>query len=426
MSLGVALVVMVIVLHGVIRDSFNKSAQGYDLIIGPKGSALEVVLSTVFYLKPPVGTIPASYMDEFTGQHGQYRNRVEAAIPVAIGHHFRGCPVVGTTPDFFDKLEFMGGKTYKFREGDNFKKTDTYAAVLGAKAQKKSGLFLGDTFQPAELGDDSEIGSNSHTPFKVTGILAPTGTPNDNAIFVNVNGFDCMHGNEDDNDHDHDHAHDNDHDHAHAPTKYSAILLMTKQRDAGPELTEEQLRDESKMPSAEMMTRTRPDLEAMKLPQEIDQTVDAQAISPSREIASLFENMIGNIQMILIMLAILVIIVAGIGMMVSIYNTMNERRQEIAVMRALGARRTTVMAIILLESILLSFGGGVFGVLIGHVLIGVIGPWVAVYTGIIVEPWNFQWAELILVPGLILLASVVGYLPAAVAYRQDVANSLKP
>jgi putative ABC transport system permease protein len=164
----------------------------------------------------------------------------------------------------------------------------------------------------------------------------------------------------------------------------------------------------------------------MALPALIDKTDKAQAVSPSKEIAFLFDNMIGNVQVILIMLATLVIIVAGIGMMVSIYNTMNERRQEIAIMRALGAKRTTVMAIILLESILLSLGGGFLGVLIGHGLIGIINPWISAYTGIVVELWKFQWSELILVPGLVILASIVGYLPAAVAYKQDVASSLKP
>ena len=419
MSLGVALVVTVIVFHSVISDSFNRSAQGYDLIIGPKGSALEMVLSTVFYLKPPVGTIPASYMDELTGRNGQYRAAVEKAIPVAIGHEFRACPVVGTTPDFFTELEYMGGKKYSFREGENISNADIYSAVIGFRVQNRLGLKLGDTFQPSETGDTSTM-ANSHDPFKIVGILNPTGTPNDGAIFVNVNGFQCMHDVAEGEEHDHDHAH------AHKPTKYSAILVMTKREEAGIEMTGEDLVSGENRPSAELMYRTRPSLKAMELPGTIDQTLDAQAVSPSKEIAYLFENMIGNIQMILVMLAILVICVAGIGMMVSIYNTMNERRQEIAVMRALGARRTTVMSIILLESILLSLGGGVWGVILGHCIIGVIAPSVSVYTGIVVQPWSFQWSELILIPGLILLASVVGYLPAAVAYRQDVANSLKP
>jgi putative ABC transport system permease protein len=433
MSLGVALVVMVIVIHNVISDSFNRSAQGYDLIIGPKGSALEIVLSTVFYRKSPVGTVPASYLEEF--RRGKYRASVEHAIPVSIGHEYRGCPVVGTTPDFFTKLEFMGGKKYSFSKGGNFDFSDEHAAVVGARAFKTSGLQLGESFTPNETGDVSTAADGRHSPFKIVGVLEPTGTPNDNAIFVNVNGFQCMHdetvaaensglagsitNNAVHEVHDHDHAHD------HSPTKYSAIFVMTRREEAGRELSKEDLLEGTNQPSADLLNRTRPNLQAMQLPAELDQTLDVQAVSPSKEISDLLRNIVGNVQMLLILLAILVIIVAGIGMMVSIYNTMNERRQEIAVMRALGARRTTVMLIILLESILLSLGGGFFGVLIGHGLIGVVGPWISGYTGIAVQPWNFQWSEMILIPGLVILASVVGYLPAAVAYRQDVANSLK-
>jgi putative ABC transport system permease protein len=84
------------------------------------------------------------------------------------------------------------------------------------------------------------------------------------------------------------------------------------------------------------------------------------------------------------------------------------------------------MAIILLESILLSLGGGALGLVFGHLLIGGMGPLIAEHTGIVIRFWDFQLAEIILIPGLILLASIVGFLPAAVAYKQDVATSLAP
>ena len=110
--------------------------------------------------------------------------------------------------------------------------------------------------------------------------------------------------------------------------------------------------------------------------------------------------------------------------MVSIYNSMNDRRHEIAVMRALGARRITVMMIVLFESILLAIGGGALGVFLGHGLTWVFSPTIMEYTGVVVQPWEFQRTELILIPGLVILATVVGYLPAVVAYRTDVAESL--
>jgi putative ABC transport system permease protein len=103
---------------------------------------------------------------------------------------------------------------------------------------------------------------------------------------------------------------------------------------------------------------------------------------------------------------------------------MSDRRHEIAVIRALGAKRRTVMLIVLLESILLALGGGLIGLALGHGLTGVLAPMIAERTGVAVNALQFQFNELILVPGLILLASAVGYMPAVVAYRTDVAQSL--
>jgi len=116
--------------------------------------------------------------------------------------------------------------------------------------------------------------------------------------------------------------------------------------------------------------------------------------------------------------------VAGIGIMVSIYNSMSDRRHEIAIMRALGASRQIVMLVILFESILLSLGGGALGLALAHGAIAVGGPLIAEWTPVNVGLLQFRTMELILIPGLLVLASVVGYLPAVAAYKTDVAKSL--
>ena len=128
--------------------------------------------------------------------------------------------------------------------------------------------------------------------------------------------------------------------------------------------------------------------------------------------------------MVLLVFAVMIVLVAGIGIMVSIYNSMNDRRHEIAIMRALGARRSTVMMVILLESILLSLGGGLLGLRLGHGLLAIAGPWIAEKVNLPLSMLEFRAVELILIPGLIALASIVGYLPAVAAYRTDVGKSL--
>jgi putative ABC transport system permease protein len=151
--------------------------------------------------------------------------------------------------------------------------------------------------------------------------------------------------------------------------------------------------------------------------------------------------------MVLFGLTVLVVIVSAIGIMVSIYNSMSERRHEIAVMRALGARRGKIMAIVLLESILLALMGGLCGWLLGHALVAGLSPLIAERTGVEIgfgylappinvinwevpvgeNPFRIRWdayPELLLIPGLILLASLVGFLPALSAYKTDVSKSL--
>jgi putative ABC transport system permease protein len=136
-------------------------------------------------------------------------------------------------------------------------------------------------------------------------------------------------------------------------------------------------------------------------------------------------------------LAALIVVVAGIGIMVSIYNSMNDRRRDIAIMRSLGASRNTVMLVILFESILLSLAGGVGGLLLGHGLIGLLNPYITAETGVSIGVFDFASYnlllggrsypipyEVVLVPGLVILASLVGFLPAMAAYRTDVAKAL--
>ena len=150
----------------------------------------------------------------------------------------------------------------------------------------------------------------------------------------------------------------------------------------------------------------------------------AQAVAPAREVAMLMDSIVGPVRLILLVLTVLIVIVAGISILVSIYNSMSERSHDIAVMRALGASRGAVMAIILVESILLSLGGGLIGMLLGHGMIGLASPYVVERTGVALGLFEFDWQELVLIPGLVVLASLVGFLPALAAYRTDVAKAL--
>ncbi len=415
MALGVALVVAVLVMYSVVDASFRRNAQGFNLIVGAKGSPLDLVFNTVYHMGNPIRTIPYKCYEEL--DHGKYSSEVEAAIPVCIGDNYKGFRIIGTVPEMFDKLEYLGGKKYRFAQGENFTKEEIHDAVIGAIAARKTGLRVGDSFRPVH-GVEAEHGQE-HEPFKVVGILAATGTPNDRALFVNMEGFYAMHKGQHEAEEEPEeadvagkpeHAHEKEKAGQHAPQeaahdhaghdhekKVTAVLVVL---------------DESRIDRAQALFGL------------LNDEPYTQAVRPAEVIDRLFKELIGNIELVLLILAVLIVIVAGIGILVSIYNSMNDRRHEIAVMRALGARRQTVMMIILFESILLSLGGGALGLTLGHGLVAALTPLIVEQTGVAMSMLYFQPAELILIPGLIVLASLVGYLPAVMAYRTDVARSL--
>lgn len=445
MALGVALVIAVLVVYGVLRTQFMQGAQGYHLIVGAKGGKLQLVLNTVYHLSQPIENIPYSYYKEFTD--GRFAAATQVAIPFCLGdsyiHGNRSYRVVGTTADLFDKVEYSRTSegtplTYQFADGRNFHPEHFFEAVIGSVVAQQTGLNVGDTFEPSHGIIEAEGDGHKHEAFTIVGILEPTGTPNDRALFVNVEGFYLLENhakpvdeaseaadsatdaaetgavsgdavaatdesNHDHAEHGHDHAHDHDHAHGHAhhtplpenQREVTAVLLVLK----------------SDLYSDGIFTM-------------VNEGSVAQAVFPSREIVNLFSQIVGPIQLILLVLTVLIVVVAGIGIMVSIYNSMSDRSHEIAVMRALGAGRTTVMAIILLESILLSLSGGVAGMIIGHGLIGLVNPLVVSQTGVSLHFLQFDPKELMLIPGLVVLASLVGFLPAMAAYRTDVAKAL--
>lgn len=453
-ALGVALVVAVLVIYSVVENTFERSANGYNMIVGAKGGKMQLVLNTVFHLSQPIENIPWAFYKEFT--EGKYSSVVEVAVPCCMGDNYKGYRVVGTTPRLFEDIEYAPGKPYEFSSGRNFESDHFFEAVVGHMVARKTGLKVGDQFEPTHGVTTEEDQGHKHDAFKVVGILAPTGTPNDRALFVNIEGFLLLEGHakevradsqedehaggDDEHGDDHDHK-DHDHGDEHAGHEHG-----DKEHDDHAEEHAEHNHDEEghdhdhdhhghdhghhREPLPEnqrevtaILLRTDP-VRGMQLPTLVNEGQVAQIVLPIREITNLFTGLVGPVRWLILMLAILVVIEAGIGMMVAIYNTMSERRREIAVMRALGAQRRTILTIVLLESILLSVLGGLAGLALGHGLVALASPLVVSYAGISVGAFSFDIMEVYLVPALIALAAVVGFLPAMAAYRTDVAKTL--
>lgn len=447
MALGVMLVVAVLLIYGIVDNSFRRnSSLGYNLIVGAKGGKLQLVLNTVYHLSSPVENISYNYYQEFLpkdqrpdGQDGKYSQYVRFAIPLCLGDFYKEFRVVGTTPQMFD--DFMYDldyeRKYKFSEGRNFQHCSDehgfFEGVIGATAARKTGLRPGDTFEPSCGAVEGKI----HAPFTIVGVLEPTGTPNDRAIFINIEGFYLLDGHAkpiDEQD-----PYEQKQGKLDATTPSLATAVATKvsfDQPVHPHDRTEPLPFEQREITA-LLTRTQSPLVVPGLQNSINEDVHAQAVMPIREITSLFDTIVRPIQIVLLTTFGLICIVSGVSILVSIYNSMTERRHEIAVMRAMGAGRGAVMLIVLVESIILALSGGFLGWMSGHLLVAAASPWIEFHTGVSIGMFDFApgmditgsgnvniSSELLLIPGLMILAVLVGFLPAHSAYKTDVGDAL--
>jgi putative ABC transport system permease protein len=433
-SLGVMLMVAVLVIYGIMDRVFNQQAVGYQLIVGPKGSDMQLVLNTIYRVGSPLQNLPYLYYEELKKDR-----RIGVAIPVCLGDTTQqgGFPILGTTEEYFEN-EYAPGLAFRIR-GEPF--TSSFDAIIGSQVAQANGWNLGTEFRLVHGGAESHVHDEK---FTVRGVLAATGTPNDKTVFIHLNGFYAISG--------HDaplkEAVKRWHEFSGQPTDEAALnaaVAEWRKKCGITEADEEAEKHEAQGPpgaphhhhhhhaACEIQKEVTAILVNMKndsmtaaamFSGEMKRGHKVQAVNPIIPMQRLMSDILGNVRTVLVVMTGLIIVVSGVGIFVSIYNSMSDRRKEIAIMRALGAQRRTVFAIILAESILLCFGGGIFGMLLGHGLVFGAAPIVQQQTGILISPFAFEPIELVLLPALIALASIVGVVPGLAAYRTDVARAL--
>jgi putative ABC transport system permease protein len=419
-SLGVALMVAVLVINGVVTRMFSQNATGFDMILGAKGSPMQLVLNTIYFLDRPIENIPYKYYLEI-----KKKKWVAHAIPFALGDttedgKFR---IVGTIAEYFT-LDFVPGRKFELQGGKFLTESPnaTFEAVIGARVARAYGWKVGHKFPIAHGGNTSDIHDEK---FTVAGILAPTGLPIDRAVFIDYESFYEIPG----------HGMTKDEADAEAQARRNAeILIPAVQPGAASSAgakppTKERISDDQKRVTAILIqvagngSAEQAAIAYLMMPR-INKGSVAQAVNPIEQIKKLLNNVVGNIRTMLLVMTVLIIIVSGVGIFVSIYNSMADRKREIAIMRALGARRRTVFSVIVAESILLCAGGALAGLVLGHGFVFVAGPIVETRSDILIDPWFFEHQEFMIMPALLLLAIIVGLVPGLTAYRADVAKGL--
>lgn len=376
LALGVATIVLLLLATAQLEDRMQRDARGIDLVVGAKGSPMQIILSSIYHLDVPTGNIPYTVAQELARHRA-----VKQAIPLALGDSYRGYRIVGTTEDFVAQ---HGGAIAAGRLWQA-----PLEAVVGAELADRLQLRVGSTFAGAHgLGDGGAEHETHH--YKVVGVLQATGGVLDRLIVTGVESVWAMHA-------DHHDIKDVMNIARHLPDaekEYTALLI----RYSSP-------------------------LAAAMLPRYVNNNSALQAASPAYETARLF-SIIGVGVDVLRGFAIVLMLSAGLTLFVALYGALEDRRYDLAIMRTLGARPRHLLALMLLEAFVLTAAGAILGLLLGHGFTELLASALRQAQQVSISGRVWMWEELGVVAGALAVGIAAAALPAWRAYRTDIAGTL--
>lgn len=372
LALGVGTIGFVWLVDAQIGERLNRDAQGIDLVVGAKGSPMQLILSGIFHLDAPTGNIPLKSVEELK------RNRlVKHVIPLSLGDSFRGFRIVGTTPDY---IALQGGEIATGRVWN-----DKMEAVLGSRVAAHTGLEAGDRFTGSH--GLAEGGSpHGDSAYSVVGVLKPTGTVLDRLVIVSTESVWFVHEG---------HVTDPDEKKVIEDERQVTVLLV---RYASP-------------------------LAAVSLPRKINSETNLQAASPAYESARLF-RMIGVGADVIRAFGGVVLATAALSLFIALYHALNERAYDIAVLRTLGARPGSIALLLMIEALMLAVLGGVLGLVLAHGLVAVLAWWMSEEDSLQISAWVFSLEELWLLAPALLAALLAALLPSFRAARANISATL--
>ncbi|BBM84141.1 ABC transporter permease [Candidatus Uabimicrobium amorphum] len=371
--------------------AFTGGAIGFDAVLGARGSQLQLVLNTVFHLETSPGNIPWSMYKQIKKDA-----RVKLAIPYAVGDNYRGFRIVGTNEEIFTKFEYQKGKKLLVNKGGRFFNVQKREAVIGSFVAKETGLRVGSKINPYHgfIFDESQKHAEEYV---VTGVLKTTNTPTDRIILIPIEGIFRMSGH---------------------------VL-----RGGGEEYKAEAnkaIDDKHKEVSAVMIKLNSP-LAGFQLQRLINRQGKVASFAwPINKVVADFFSKMAWITKVLELIAYLVAIVAMASIIASLYNTMNERKREFAILRTLGARKHIIFSIIIMQSTMIAFIGSILSFVVAFAIMSLAKYITYAQTGVVLEVFQQNMA-LVWVPlGMVVLGAIAGLIPAIKAYKTDIAKNLLP
>ncbi len=355
--------------------TFTGVDSGFDAVLGARGSKLQLVLNSIFHVEASPGNLAWEDYEDLRSNPS-----VASAVPIAVGDNYRGYRLVGVSTNLFSEIEYRPGESFEVFNGGRVFDPGRREAVVGSFVAQKLGLRVGDTFHPYHGLIFDEKNQHAET-YVVVGVLKPSNTPSDRVIWIPLAGLQRMSG----------------HD-PKAATDLSAVLVKLRSAQAGFRL--------------DLMYNKQGDRLTLAWP--IGQIM-----------AQLFSK-ISWFDRVLELIAYLVAVVAIGSVLASIYNSMNERRRDIAILRALGARRRTIVGTIVLEAVSISVIGMLIAYGVYALVFSLVASVIRAEMGVVlnVAEWHpvMLWAPAFMVG----MSALAGLVPAIKAYRTNVAENLLP
>ncbi|MBX3173880.1 MAG: ABC transporter permease [Gemmatimonadaceae bacterium] len=388
-TVSIALSVMLLVgmeqLRRGVRESFAGTIRGTDLIVGARGGNTQVLLSTVFGMAAPSGSVQWSTFERWSAHPA-----VAWTIPYALGDSHRGFRVIGTTAEFFARYRFRD-RQVEFASGRAPVAPDEVA--IGYEVATRLGYALDTAVVLAHGVAAVSFAEHEVHPFRVVGVIARTSTPIDRALYVTLDGLTAMHEDESER----------------------GGLAMGPPTDA----------TEGPAPITAFLVGTKNRFETLRLQREMneDRADPLTAVIPGVALGQLWET-VGNAEAAMRLVALFTLLVGLMAMCIALYASLEGRRREMAILRAVGAGPRTIVALLVSESAVLSAAGAALGVVLVYGLIAVAaGPIEARY-GLALTTRPLGQAEWIFLAAVVSAGALIGVIPAWKAYRSSLADGL--
>jgi putative ABC transport system permease protein len=392
-AVSVALLLGVQKLRTAARESFANTVSGVDLIVGARSGPLNLLLYSIFRIGDATANVSWK-----TYQKIATHPDVAWTIPLSLGDSHRGFRVMGTDHNYFEHYRFGGSHELKFSSGSPFH--DLYDAVLGADVARALGYKLGDSIIVAHGVGNVSFAEHKDKPFRVVGILAPTGTPVDRTVHVSLEAITAIHIDWQSG--------------MQAPPGYRVSAADARLHDLTPDTITAFLVGMRSRVMTFTMQRAINDYRQEPL----------LAILPGVALSQLWE-LVGVADTALMIVAAFVVLAGLLGMLTAILTSLNERRREMAVLRSVGARPRHVFALLVAEAGLLAGLGVTAGVGLTYLLLFAGRPLLERRSGIFMAVTGLSGSDLAILGGIIVAALLMGLLPAFRAYRNALSDGLQ-